>query len=97
MTTQTILDQLTQSLKNKATLADTTTCWDYYSNNFGKNSNLVKTLKNLPKLSAGYRYLVVVGKKGKTQHSPTDLHIFKAKENADIGNLDCLYRNHWYV
>lgn len=95
---QTIKSQLIASLSKKgATHVADTTCWNYYYfSDKSANSNLAKTIAKLPKLEKGYRYLVVVGAKGCSGHTATDLHIFKAKDDGTIGVHDCCFRNHWW-
>lgn len=95
---KTIKSQLIENLQNKdATHIADTVCWNYYANNFGVNSNLAKTLKTLPALDEKYGYLVVVGAKGSSQHSKTNLHIFKAKLGVQIDSYDIYYRDYWFV
>lgn len=74
-----------------------TTCWNYHNNNLGANSNLARTIKELPSLESGWGYFVVVGAKGQSQHSETALHIFKAKLDIDFTHADVCYRNHWFA
>ena len=98
MAMQTIKSQLIESLsKEGATHVADTTCWNYhYFNDKSANSNLAKTIAKLPKLEKGYGYLVVVGTKGRSGHSATDLHIFKAKCDGTIGTYECCFRKHWW-
>lgn len=95
---KTVKMQLIESLaKKNATHVADTTAWNIHNYSAkSKNSNLAKTLAKLPQLESGFSYLVVVGCVGRSQHSASDLHIFKAPRNGTIGTAEALYREHWF-
>ena len=73
-------------------------CYNYHSFvDKSKTSNLAKTIDSLPKPTENHRYLVVVGAKGRSQHSSTDLHIFLAKCDGTIGTYETMFRSYWWV
>ena len=74
-----------------------TTCWNYRAfKHESKNSNLAKVLNSLVK-NADENLIIVIGKKGRSQHSKTDLHIFKCKKSVLIFSHDVAYRDFWTI
>lgn len=96
----------TDSLKHKlietlslydAKYIATTTCYNIHEFKAeSSNSNLTKLIKSLPPAAKGRGYLVIVGSKGRTAHSASDLHVFDAPTNGTIGSTETLWRDYWW-
>lgn len=94
----TIFTQVIESLdKIDVQYISGTTCWNYRRNKFGKNSNLRKKIELFFKHEPYIKEItVVVGRKGKTQHSSTELHIFDSTHKKElVGTVSACYRDYY--
>ena len=75
---QSVINTMTE---NNASYLASTNCYNYYRNNFdSKQANVNKLALNLFLADSSLACLcVVVGKKGRSQRSATDLHLFDVK------------------
>ena len=90
---KTIKQQLIESIAQKGGIhiADTT-LWNAHNSAMdNKRSNVAKLIADLPECEKGQRYVAVVGAMGRSQHSASEVHIFKAPVSR-IGTAETLFR-----
>lgn len=90
----TIKSQLIESIEAKGGkwVADTKFWNAHNSDMTNKRSNVAKLIAKLPKCEAGFQYVAIIGAYGRSQHSASDVHIFKAPV-ATIGTAEALFRS----
>ena len=90
-----IKDQLIKSIEVKGGVhIAETKLWNAHNVDMtNKRSNVYKLIKSLPKLEKDFQYVAVVGAYGRSQHSASDVHIFKVRVGT-IGTIETLFRTY---
>lgn len=78
--------------KGGSHVADTTVWNAHNADMTNKRSNVAKLIATLSQAEKGMHYVAVVGALGRSQHSPSDVHIFKVPVSR-IGTSETLYRS----
>ena len=93
MKMKTIKVQLIESIEAKGGkhVADTTLWNAHNADMTNSRSNVAKLISTLPKQN-GFKYIAVVGKMGRSQHSASDVHVFKIPAHGVISTAETLFR-----